>query len=276
MTPIKACAVVSLVCSLWNLFGDLCFIDFTLAQMSFEGFGTIANVSSTGNLFDFKQDWPVKVAQAGGWMYPIWAMATVYPLYLGLETVWPCALLAYGLCVVGGNLHSGYAFATILPQMLHHQSGGQHDLPSSTFISLSQKKIMECYVFGYTPGPPAVMVASAWIVYIVIAKETKFPKWFVLCTPIATLTWISVIGYLLMSWPWSFYLIGSFGTWILFVMNAAASWVLWNQKTEIILLQKVGFSFHQIDRIPESIHAVETQGKTSLGAKSPQSTCKTK
>ena len=76
-------------------------------------------------------------------MYPVWEMVTIYLLYAGLEpsggALLPCALLAYGLCVVGGNLHSGFAFATILPNILHsdYQSDDQNDNLYST-ITLAQ------------------------------------------------------------------------------------------------------------------------------------------
>eukprot|EP00757_Euglenozoa_sp_SAG-D1_P020192 gene20192-7241_t len=216
--------------------------------MNFEGFGTIDNESRSGNLFDFNQDWPLLVAQASGWMYPVWAVVTVYPLYLGLEisggamdrgrsSVMSCALMAYGLCVVGGNLHSGFAFATILPQIIHKHvpRSAELELELYSTINLAQSKVMDCYVFGYTPGPLAVMIASGWIMYIVITKETKFPKWFALCTPLVTVTWVNLIGFLLMPWPWGFYVVGTFGTWIILVMNAAASWVLWDVQAKIML-----------------------------------------
>ena len=174
---------MALVCGIWNLFGDICFIDFYLAHMNFDAFGAINNVSQPGNLFDFNQEWPLLVAQAGGWMYPVWVMATTYPLYLGLESsgkasnrdrnsVLPCALLAYGLCVAGGNLHSGFAFATILPQILHKHipQSDEHELDLRSTINFAQSKVMDCYVFGYAPGPLAVMIASGWIIYIVIMK----------------------------------------------------------------------------------------------------------
>ena len=78
---VRTCFFVSLICAAWNLFGDVCFIDFYLAHMTFEGFGTIdhaVTISRTGNIFDFNKAWPVKLAQASGWMYPIWALTTSY------------------------------------------------------------------------------------------------------------------------------------------------------------------------------------------------------
>jgi len=242
-SPIRKCFAVALICAIWNLFGDICFIDFYLAQMNFDDFGAIDSESRPGNLFDFDHDWPLQLAQAGGWMYPIWAIVTIYPLYLGLEpsggAFLPCALLAYGLCVVGGNLHSGFAFATILPQILHQYESESDDCENDlqSIVNTAQAKIMDCYVFGYTPGPLSVMIASGWIIYLVVTKETKFPIWFTLCTPLVTVIWVSLIGFLLMPWPMSMYCVGSFGTWIIFVMNAAASWVLWNVQTEITLVQ---------------------------------------
>lgn len=252
LTPIQRCAAVSLICSIWNLFGDVCFIDFSLANMSSDGFGTINNEYRPSKLFDFSQNWPVQLAQAGGWMYPIWAVATTYPLYLGLEpsgkAFLPCALLAYGLCVVGGNLHAGFAFATILPKILHNSyqnDDNQNDDLYST-ITFAQTEIMDCYVFGYTPGPIAVILSSGWILYIVITKETRFPRWFALCTPLVTLTLVILVGFLIMPQPFGFYFVGSFGTWIFLVMNAAASWVLWNDKSKIIL-QNLNDSYGEIN-----------------------------
>lgn len=263
---IQICAAVALFCSMWNLFGDLCFTDFALAYMDMNGaFGAInTSESRPGNLFDFSQDWPVRLAQAGGWMYPIWAIVTIYPLYLGLESsvgtisqswsqnsVFPCALLAYGLCVVGGNLHSGFAFATILPQIFHQnmaQTDDETQLEAlQSTIKSAQAKIMDCYVFGYTPGPLAIMISSTWIIYIVITKETNFPNWFALCTPPVTLVWVSLIGFLLMPWPWGMYFVGSFGTWIIFVMNIAASLILWNVNAEISLRIKSRIPYMNID-----------------------------
>ena len=63
-------------------------------------------------------------------MYPIWTFVTVVPLYLGLTgrdgstSFWKqlvsCALLAYGLCIMGGGLHSAFSFLTIAPGVYHH------------------------------------------------------------------------------------------------------------------------------------------------------------
>ena len=95
---------------------------------------------------------------------------------------------------------------------------------------LAQKQIMDTYVFGYTPGPLAVFGASIWIAFIILTRETRFPKWFVLCTPVVTLAWIAAAGAFLLPKPFAFYFAGSFGTWILIMMNAAASYVLWHLK----------------------------------------------
>lgn len=259
LTPIQTCAVVALLCGIWNIFGDIYFMDFSIAyKVSFDGtFGAIDEMKS-GNLFDFNQKWPLLLSQAGGWMYPVWAMVTIYPLYLGLEpsgfrcSVLPCVLLAYGICIVGGNLHSGFAFATILPQVIYNQSiqSDDDDVLNELYstITSAQTEVMNCYVFGYTPGPLAVFVASGWIMYVVLAKQTKFPRWFALCTPPVTLVWVLLVALLLfpLHSQLGFYVAGTFGTWIILVMNAAASWVLWNLDTQIIL-QKVEGPYHQID-----------------------------
>ena len=239
-TLVQKCGMVALLCGAWNLFGDLCFMDFYLAHMTFKDFGTIDSVSRSGNLFN--KDWPLRLAQAGGWMYPVWAFVTVYPLYVGLRGAgwWcssaPCAVLAYGLCVVGGALHSGFAFATILPQVLHvpqllETAKWKPMAGSSTcasYMHAAQAKLMEAYTFGYTPGPQAVMIASAWIAYVVATRETKFPRWFILFTPLVTIAWIAAVGLLVVPDPWGTYLVGTFGTWIILLMNVAACSILWN------------------------------------------------
>ena len=79
-----------------------------------------------------------------------------------------------------------------------------------------------------TPGPQAVMVASFWIAYVVATRETKFPRWFILFTPLATVVWVAAVGLLLVPDPWGKYVVGSFGTWILFFMAVATARILWN------------------------------------------------
>jgi hypothetical protein len=264
-TPVQQCGLVALLCSAWNLFGDLCYMDFYLAHMTFEGFGTIDSVSRPGNLFNFNEDWPLQLAQASGWMYPVWAFATTYPLYVGLSGAgWrcssaPCALLAYGLCVVGGALHSGFGFATILPQVVHtpqllQATKWEPMTGSSTcaafalqvaqakvmqVMQVAQAKVMESYIFGYTPGPQAVLVASFWIAYVVATKETKFPRWFILFTPLVTLAWVAAVGFLVIPDPWGKYFVGSFGTWIILVMNVATSCILWNFNDEDVSFRRL-------------------------------------
>ena len=53
---VRLCGLAAWFCGLWNLFGDLCFMDFYLAHMTFDGFGTIAASSRPGRLFDFSED----------------------------------------------------------------------------------------------------------------------------------------------------------------------------------------------------------------------------
>ena len=246
-TLVQQCFLVSLFCGAWNLFGDLCYMDFYFAHMTFEGFGTIDSVSRPGNLINFNENWPLQLAQAGGWMYPAWAFATTYPLYVGLRGAgwWcssaPCAVLAYGLCVVGGALHSGFVFSTILPQVLHNTrllnatEEGKPMACSSTCagrMQVAQAKVMDAYVFGYTPGPLAVMVASFWIAYVVATQETRFPRWFIFFTPLVTVAWVVAVGSLVIPDPWGKYFAGAFGTWIILVMNVATSCILWNVAEE--------------------------------------------
>lgn len=245
-TTVQLCGLVSVLCGAWNLFGDLAFMDFYHGHMTFEGFGTIRNVSRPGALFNFNRKWPLQVAQASGWMYPVWAITTAYPLYLGLSgagwwcSMVPCAVLAYGLCVVGGALHSGFAFATIIPQILHlpRQIESTAGAPlwkpmggspaCAGYMKAAQAEVMEAYVFGYTPGPLSVVGASFWIAYVVATRRTKFPKWFILCTPLVTLINVMAVGFLVIHDPWNRYFIGTFGTWIILVMNLATSYVLWD------------------------------------------------
>lgn len=238
----QLCLAVALLCGAWNLYGDVCFIDFYLAHMTFDGFGTVASTPRPGNLFDFsKSRWPLQLAQAGGWMYPLWAYVTCYPLYVGLARAgwWcstaPCALLAYGLCIVGGALHSGFAFTTVLPLVLHQRSPTDTSC-ADDFFFLAQKRVMESYVFGYTPGPLAVIAASVWIVVVVLTKETMFPRWFVLFTPLVTVMWVAAVGFLLtMSIEFEsfgMYVVGSFGTWIILVMNVATCCILCSWKNK--------------------------------------------
>ena len=234
LTLVQSCGIIGLVCSLINLFGDIVFIDFYLAHMTFDGFGTFDSTSRFGNFFyDFQQGWQLRLAQATGWMYPIWAVATSYQLYAGTNSFFPCFLLAYGLCIVGGNLHSGFAFTTIIPRVLHKMQNDGTLSPNQvdTYQTMqeSQKQIMDTYVFGYTPGPLAVMIASVWIAVIVVTNQTEFPRWFVLFTPLVTLSWVGA-GYFILPVPWNIYFAGSFGTWIILVMNLVATFVLWNLK----------------------------------------------
>ena len=88
-TPIQLCGVVALACAAWNLFGDLYFLDFYLAHMDFKGFGTIDRVwrrTRLGNFaFDFDAKWPLQLAQAGGWMYPVWRVRYWHLMYRSFE-----------------------------------------------------------------------------------------------------------------------------------------------------------------------------------------------
>ena len=53
--PVRQCGLVALLCGAWNLLGDLCFMDFYLAHMSFEGFGTIDMVRKYDNDSDARR-----------------------------------------------------------------------------------------------------------------------------------------------------------------------------------------------------------------------------
>ena len=82
-TQIQSCGVVALLCGAWNLFGDLCFLDFYLAHMTFEDFGSINSVSRPGKLFNFALNWPLQLAQAGARRSQMWAIScTLVPASL--------------------------------------------------------------------------------------------------------------------------------------------------------------------------------------------------
>ena len=89
----------------------------------------ISRTSQPGNLFNFDDEnydplW-LYMAQAGGWMYPMWAVSTALPLYIGLKdsgwwcSVGPCILMAYGMLILGGSLYAAFAFVTVLPTIYH-------------------------------------------------------------------------------------------------------------------------------------------------------------
>ena len=64
-----ACANVwfgSLFCGAWNFVGDLCNIDFHLAHLTFEEFGGVDRVPRPSKFFNFNENWPLQLAQAGG------------------------------------------------------------------------------------------------------------------------------------------------------------------------------------------------------------------
>lgn len=242
-TFVRICGAVGLGCAAWNLFGDLYFLDFYTAQLSMEQLGGIRDELQSGYLFGFDKDnwWVAFLAQSGGWMYPIWAFVTTVPLYMGLtgtgetnfwKTVAPCALMAYGLVVVGGALHSACAFVTVLPSLYHFQSDdGWSDLKAtqdfSVFVQMSQARIIQHIAVGCFPGYVACNVAGIWSAVIVHFGNTKFPKAFNWFNPMVTIFWVQVLGALLPD-PWSFYLVGSLGTWGLMFFNLGTMYYLWD------------------------------------------------
>eukprot|EP00567_Pseudictyota_dubia_P005662 CAMPEP_0197445014 /NCGR_PEP_ID=MMETSP1175-20131217/10332_1 /TAXON_ID=1003142 /ORGANISM="Triceratium dubium, Strain CCMP147" /LENGTH=274 /DNA_ID=CAMNT_0042975901 /DNA_START=67 /DNA_END=891 /DNA_ORIENTATION=+ len=248
-TQVQACGVVALLCSAWNLFGDLYFLDFYAAHMDEEDqFGSVRAVSQPGNLFRFDDggsSFGLVLAQAGGWMYPLWACATTLPLYKGLRgagfwsSVAPCAVLAYGLCVVGGALHSAFSFLTVLPNAYHHPASEECEqmTESSTifqFLQTTQTTIVRHLIVGCLPGYIACNVASAWIFFVVFTKshQIKFPKWFNLFNPFVTMAWVAILSSLLPD-PWAFYIFGSLGTWGVLILNLGLSYFLWDSQDNL-------------------------------------------
>ena len=245
-TFIQICGAVSLGCSLWNLFGDLYFLDFYTAHMGDQEFGQIRDPSTLqqGYLFHFDSDnwWVVFLAQAGGWMYPVWAFVTAVPLYMGLSNqqtntpdIWkgvvPCLLLTYGLCVIGGALHSAFSFITALPSVYHRSADGWSNLANSQefelFLEKAQSRIVQHLVVGFLPGYIACNVAGLWVAILVHFRTTLFPKWFNLFNPMVTMFWVQIVGALLPD-PLGFYLVGCLGTWGLMIFNIGTTYCLWN------------------------------------------------
>jgi len=255
-TFIRTCGAVGLACAAWNLFGDLYYLDFYTAHLSNQEMGMIRDDLQAGYLFQFTNSnwWVVFIAQSGGWMYPIWAFVTAVPLYMGLlqreddnnynnssRIFWrqaaPCALLTYGLCVVGGALHNGFVFITVLPSVYHFApevANGWSDLAGteefSLFLKTAQTRILQHIMVGSLPGYVACNVAALWIAVIVHSGNTRFPKSFNFFNPIVTIFWIQILGALLPD-SWGFYLVGCLGTWGLLVFNAGTIYYLWNDGT---------------------------------------------
>ena len=244
---IRVCCVVSLFCSAWNLLGDLYYLDFFKAYMVDDAFGVVRETLSQGHLFDFssRNVWLSILVEAGGWMYPVWAAVTVIPLFSALQpsgqlhSLAPCLLLAYGLCVVGGALHSAFSFLTVLPETYHHEAT-YYDSSSANsilqFVNDAQNGIIQRIFVGALPGILACNLAGFWLAYVVHFKDTKYPRAFNLFNPVATMIWISILAWILPEGI-GYYIGGSMGTWGIMMLNIGSSWYLWN------------------DRGPEDLHA---------------------
>ena len=234
MTFPRVCGLVSLLCSLWNLLGDLVFLDAAYATMDDETFGTIRTKGRAGYLFHgSSMGWLLVVAQAGAWMYPIWTFVTVVPLYVGLRptgSAWHslglCAVLAYGLCIVGGGLHSAFAFLTALPYTVHH--GHFSNQVDTDILTAAQLRILQHFLVGMLPGYIACNISAFWLAYVVQFRTTLFPsKWFHFFNPVTTMIWVSTAGALLPEVP-RYYLIGCMGTWGVMILNMGITHCLWN------------------------------------------------
>lgn len=236
---VQTCGVIAVVCAAWNLFGDLYYMDFYNAYLSQEQFGKLLEQPpSRGNgyLFNFNENsFSGYVAQAGSWMYPIWAAATVLPLFQGLQQdgrrandyptgLIPCLLLFYGLCIVGGALHGSFIFLTISPRIFHRTD---ESLSQSTlaFANQCQTKIVQHIAVGTMPGFIACNIAAIWIAWLVQFRSTLFPRWFNLCNPVVTTIWAQTMGTILPD-PWGFYFVGCTATWSILIWNLGACSVL--------------------------------------------------
>lgn len=245
LTLIKTCGIVSLLCGLWNLYGDVYYLDFYIAHMSTDdGFAMVGSTLQPGNIFNFEDSDGEKssfnsfwlyLAQAGGWMYPIWAATTALPLYIGLKescfsshwkSTFPCILLAYGICIMGGSLHSAFAFLTALPRVYHHNDiNDWNNLKESEafgmFLTDAQSSLVEHLGVGCFVGYMSINVASVWIAYIIATQLTKFPRWVNLFNPFVTISLMSVACNILLSDPLGlkFYVMGSMGSWAMMALN---------------------------------------------------------
>jgi len=265
---VRACCIIGLLCSGWNLFADLYFMDFFTANMNAESPSTILEEQQSGHLFNFEpgNQWMVFFVQASGWMYPIWAVVTAIPLWIGFQgkeynhtgttvqqqssmrstsarssfgeckAIVPLALLLYGLCVVGGAFHSAFTFMTVLPNALHYPQDNYYGWSNligteqfSLFLTTAQTRILQLIFWGALPGLLAYFISSVWIAVLVhFSPEChQFPKWFNLFNPVATQIWVNILSSMLPDLV-GFYFSGCFATWGLLFLNLGSSYCLWN------------------------------------------------
>jgi len=263
---IRTCGIIGVLCSACNLFGDLYYMDYSTAHCANDTFFMIREEMRSGYIFSFDKpnQWLVFLAQAGGWMYPIWAMATVIPLYIGFQekeeigamvtcgglswrkcrAIIPLAILVYGLCIVGGAFHSAFAFLTVIPNAAHYPSNyydvnkdddddGWSNLIGTEqftqFLDTSQTGMIERVFIGGLPGLLAYNIASVWIAYLVHSRSQYhlFSKWFNLFNPMVTSVWVQIVGSVLPE-PVGSYFLGCLGTWGLLVLNLGSTYYLWD------------------------------------------------
>lgn len=283
-TFVQSCGAVGVACAAWNLFGDLYYMDFYTVHLSDQEMGMLREDQQAGYLFQFNSSnwWIGWIAQSGGWMYPIWAFVTVVPLHIGLKNkgeeeggsavssfwkqVAPCALLAYGLCIIGGALHNAFSFLTVLPSIYHHPpedaSNGWSDLVGtkqfSLFLKTAQTRILQHIMVGCFPGYIACNVAGLWVAGLVQFGDTKLPKRFNFFNPVVTMCWVQILGAILPD-PWGFYLVGCLGTWGLLVFNAGTTYYLWNEEEG---LEEQSLSSHLLSRPKGDYRTMQQHGIT--------------
>mmetsp|Transcript_16762 Transcript_16762/g.22947 ORF Transcript_16762/g.22947 Transcript_16762/m.22947 type:complete len:205 (-) Transcript_16762:168-782(-) len=69
LSLVQKCGITSLLCSLWNLFGDIYFLDFYIAHMDDEKFAMVRPELRQGYIFSFEARsslWLMSLAQAAG------------------------------------------------------------------------------------------------------------------------------------------------------------------------------------------------------------------
>jgi len=261
---IRICGIIGVLCSACNLFGDLYYMDYSTAHCTDDSFFMIKEEMRSGYLFSFDQPNQslVFLAQAGGWVYPIWAMATAIPLYIGFQereeigamftcgglswrkcraTV-PLIILVYGLCIVGGAFHSAFAFLTVLPNAAHYPSYEYNDNKDddgwsnligteqfTQFLDTAQTGLIERIFIGGLPGLLSYYIASIWIACLVHSRSNyhHFNKWFNLFNPMVTSLWVQIVAAILPD-PLGKYIAGCIGTWGLLFLNLGSTYYLWD------------------------------------------------
>ncbi|MGO9134176.1 MAG: hypothetical protein ACLP8A_09040 [Methylovirgula sp.] len=138
--------------------------------------------------------WMLLVAQTAGWLYPLYAL-TYYIWWIGMRCAgfWlgrlPIILLAYAVLMIGGIQHAGWAFLTVLEQA--KAVVGSHD---PTFFALATRYILQHFIVGDLTAALALNVGAVLLAVGVLSGKTKFPRWFVMASPLGALVITMIVG----------------------------------------------------------------------------------